>query len=173
MFRSDPSPLIFSICQYWVLIRLLRLLTNVFLDNTAALRTKSTCKFFFYFVETQYMLSFGSSLFCTLFQHWPPPGESVTQPTPGASISSTAFYIFLMLSCKMTRCLSIWQCSASPRLSVLHALLYETIRSTGVPEERYARVLPKVVLRLKISPDFRSHVRIGTSLLLPSGYDCL
>ena len=51
-----------------------------------------------------------------------------TQPRLGASISSTAFYIFLQLSRKMTwtRCLSISQHSASPQLPVLHALLYET-----------------------------------------------
>ena len=50
----DPSSLIFGICQYRVPVRYLSL-TNIFLDDTAALRKKSTCiqavPYFFIFLK--------------------------------------------------------------------------------------------------------------------------
>ena len=67
----DPSLSIFSICRYRVPIRYL-VWTNIFLDNTAALKnnvlaSKLFLSGFFYFVETKYKLSYGSSLFCLCY----------------------------------------------------------------------------------------------------------
>ena len=97
-FYPDPnlSHLIFSICQYRVPIRYLAL-TNIFLDNTAALRQiLPTSKLFLnscvvVVVETKYTLSYGSFLFCICY-----------------SISSTAFFHILTLSRKIT-----WACCLS------------------------------------------------------------
>ena len=65
-----PSPLIFSIYQYWVPIRYL-VLTNIFLDNIAALRKEvpAFLNSFIYFVETKYILSYGSFLFCICYSN--------------------------------------------------------------------------------------------------------
>ena len=50
------------------------------------------------------------------------------QPRLGISVSPIAFFMFLMLSHKMTspRCLSLFHTRSASRLLVLHALLYET-----------------------------------------------
>ena len=147
----DPSPLIFSICWYRVPIRCLAL-TNIFLDNTAALRNKGPASklfhniFFFILLKQsiyfQMALSY-SACYCNIGrpnslcqQGWSVTADPHVQP-PEVCVrcspclvppSSTAFKIFFTLSHKMTwTCgLSISQCSAAPRLPVLHTLLYET-----------------------------------------------
>ena len=151
----DPSPLIFSICRYQILIWYLAL-TNIFLDNTAVLRKKylhpscSLIGFFILLKQSLYFhmaLSYSAYAIPTLASTFLVlAGESVTlhcdsrpsctaslsvwetQLTLGTSILSFDFFIFFTLSHKMTwtRCLSISQRSASPRLPVLHALLYDT-----------------------------------------------
>ena len=132
--HPNPSPLIFSICRYRVPIWYLAL-TNIYLDNTAALRKKVPApklflNRFFYFVETKSILSYGSFLFCICYSnivlHLPCVSRWVcdaalwqqtlvtadevweTQLTLG-TISSFAFFIFFTLSHKMTwtHCLSI------------------------------------------------------------------
>ena len=127
LFYPDPnlSPLIFGKSWYWVPIRYLALtfffFYNIFLDKTAALEKKVPAsklflnRFFLYFVETKYTLSYSSFLFFLfLIQHCPTTflaltGESVTlhcdsrpsctaswsvcktEPTLGTSISSLFF----------------------------------------------------------------------------------
>ena len=125
----DPSPLIFSECRYWVLIRYLAK-TNIFLDNTAALGKKKylhpSCSF--YFVETKYILSYGSLLFCICYcnigYHFPRISRWVwdarpsctaswsvceTQPTLVTSMSSITFSYSLCCHLKWRGpvCLSI------------------------------------------------------------------
>ena len=56
--NPDQSPLKFRECRYLVLIKHLAL-PNVSLDNTAALRKKV---FYVCFVETKFVLSYGSFL---------------------------------------------------------------------------------------------------------------
>ena len=118
--QSDPSPLIF-ICRYRVPIQYLAL-TNIFLDNTAALRKKVAAflnRFLFCWNKV-YTFTWLFLFLHMLFQHWlmlhcdSRPSCTAAevcemQPTLGASLSSTACFIFLTLSCKMTwtRCLSV------------------------------------------------------------------
>ena len=127
-----PSPLIFSICRYQVPIQYLAL-TNILMDNTAALRKKGPAsKLFlnmFFFILLKQSIYFHMALsystcYFNIGLHLPCVSRWVcdsrpsctaswsvceTQLTLGTSISSTAFYIFLTLSHKMTwtRCLSI------------------------------------------------------------------
>ena len=110
----------------WVLVLLFPLLslalTDIFLDNTTALRKKVPASligffFFFNFVETKYMLSYGTFLFCMLLPHWPTTFLALAgQRTLGTSISSIAFFYAL-------RCHIKWHgCFACPFHSVQHLL---------------------------------------------------
>ena len=129
-FYPSPSSLIFSICRYRVPIRYLAM-TNIFLDNTAALRKKVPAsklylnRFFFILLKQSIyfhmVLSYSAYAIATLAYHLPvmlhcdsrplcTASWSVCemQPTLATSISSIAFYIFLTLSHKMT-----WTCCLS------------------------------------------------------------
>ena len=116
-FYPDPnlSLLIFSKCRYRVPIRYLAL-TNIFLDNTAALRKKvPTSKLFlnrfllfcWNKVYFHMALSYSSYVSVTLRCDSRPSYTASwsvckTQPTLGTSISSNACFIFLTLSHEMT-----------------------------------------------------------------------
>ena len=122
--QSDPSPLIFSICRYWVPIRY-SALTNILLDNTAALRKKkylhSLIVFFILLEKSIYFhmaLSYSAYAIPTLADHLPCVSRWVCDSRPSCTGSWSVWdaahawyhcFLFLMLSCKMTwtRCLSI------------------------------------------------------------------
>ena len=117
----DPRPLIFSKYRYQVSIRYSDTLTNIFLDNTAALRKEDlhpSCSLIVFFCWNKvYTFICLFLILHMLLQHWPTTflvlaGESValhcdsrpsctaswsvceTQPTLGTSISSTVFFTF-------------------------------------------------------------------------------
>ena len=130
-------------------------LTNIFLDNTAALRKKylhPSCSLIFLFLfcwNKVYTFRWLFLIIHMLLQHWPTiclalPGESVMlhydsrplctaswsvckmQPMLGTFISSTALFIFFMLSRKMTWtcCLSFFVLSFTHVQHLLTCLFY-------------------------------------------------
>ena len=126
-FYPNPDPLIFSECWYWVPIRCLAL-TTVILYSCIE-KKKYLHPFlnrFVNFVETKYILSYSSLSFCIVLA-----GESV-------SPRLVPPYHPLLFSYSL-RCHVKWRggvsfpfhaCSTSHRLPVLHALLYETHKTS-------------------------------------------
>ena len=115
----DPSPIIFSICRYRVVIRY-SAISDIFLDNTAALRKKVPASKlflnrFFYLVETKYILSRGSFLLCICY--W--------------TLAST--FLVSAGECVTLHCDSIPSCAAS--WSVCETL-YSAIQKPTKPLER-------------------------------------
>ena len=119
-FHPDPSPLLFYICWYQALIRYLAL-TNIFLDNTAALRKKHlhpSCSLIGFCILLKQNIYFNMALSysaCYCDTGLPP-------------YHPLLFSYSLHCHVKWRGCVAclFHMRAVSPWLPVLHAVLYET-----------------------------------------------
>ena len=130
----DPRPLIFSKYWYQVSIRYSDTLTNIFLDNTAALRKEDlhpSCSLIVFFCWNKvYTFICLFLILHMLLQQWPTTflvlaGESVALHCDSRPSCTASLSVCVKLHGRVA-CL-FDMCSTSPRLPVLHDLLYEIV----------------------------------------------